>query len=125
MRLAVIASMKSGLEQFIYREIDELAERGIAIRLFPTKHRPGLYNPPPEWDCQRWSWWKVLGCQPGRVLRMPILYIRALVSAIRYSAIVDFLLAAHFAGEMGDVDAIYATFGDRKLFVGYFCKRLL
>jgi glycosyltransferase involved in cell wall biosynthesis len=117
--------MKSGLEQFIYREIDELAERGIAIRLFPTKHRPGLYNPPPEWDCQSWSWWKVLGCQPWRMLRMPIRYIRVLVSAIRYWAIVDFLLAAYFTGAMSDIDAIYATFGDRKLFVGYFCKRLL
>ena len=125
MRLAVIASLKSGLEQFIYREIDELTNRGISIRLFPTKHRAGLYNPRPEWDCQRWSWWKVLGSQPLRLLRMPLTYIRALIIAIRYRAVVDFLLAAYFTRAMGDVDAIYATFGDRKLFVGYFCKQLL
>ena len=125
MRLAVIASMKSGLEQFIYREIDGLATRGIAIRLFPTKHRPGLYNPRPEWDCQHWHWWKVLASQPLRLLSMPIAYFRALIIAIRYRAIVDFLLAAYFARSMSDIDAIYATFGDRKLFVAYFCKQLL
>ena len=86
MRLAVIASMKSGLEQFIYREIDGLAARGIAICLFPTKHRPGLYNPRPEWDCQRWTRWKVLACQPLRLLSMPIRYIVVLIQAIRYRA---------------------------------------
>ncbi|HEX4412601.1 MAG TPA: glycosyltransferase family 4 protein [Lacipirellulaceae bacterium] len=117
--------MKRGLEQFIYREIDGLASRGIAVRLFPTKHRPGLYNPPPEWDCQRWHWSAVLASQPLRLLSRPMAYIRALIIAIRYRALVDFLLAAYFVPSMSDVDAIYATFGDRKLFVGYFCKQFL
>lgn len=125
MRLAVIASMKSGLEQFIYREIDGLAARGMTIRLFPTKHRRGLYNPRPEWECQSWHWLAVLGSQPLRLLRMPVAYVRALMIAIRYRAVIDFLLAAYFVHSMSDVDAIYATFGDRKLFVGYFCKQLL
>ena len=45
MRLAVIASMKSGLEQFIYREIDEFAAEGIAICLFPDE-APTRAGPP-------------------------------------------------------------------------------
>jgi glycosyltransferase involved in cell wall biosynthesis len=42
---------------------------------------------------------------------------------LRHRAVVDFLLAAYFVSKMQDVDVVYATFGDRKLFTGYFCKR--
>jgi glycosyltransferase involved in cell wall biosynthesis len=55
---------------------------------------------------------------------MPVRYVTVLLEAIRYGAIVDFLLAAYFASGMKQVDAIYATFGDHKLYVGYFSKRL-
>ena len=40
-------------------------------------------------------------------------------------ALIDFFLAAHFTPRMKDVDVIYSTFGDRKLYVGYFSKCLL
>jgi glycosyltransferase involved in cell wall biosynthesis len=56
---------------------------------------------------------------------MPLRYATVLLAAIRYGAFVDFLLAAYFAPRMRKADAIYATFGDRKLFIGYFCKRLV
>jgi colanic acid/amylovoran biosynthesis glycosyltransferase len=51
--------------------------------------------------------------------------LTVLIEALRYGALVDFLLAVYFAPHLKEVDAIYATFGDRKLFVGYFGKRLL
>jgi len=125
MRLGVIASMKKGLEHFIYREVCGLADRGATISLFPTKQGPGLYNPRPEWNVARWSTWSVLLCQPLRFCAMPIRYLAVLLEAIRYGGLVDFLLAAYFVPQLRQVDAIYATFGDRKLFVGYFGKRLL
>jgi colanic acid/amylovoran biosynthesis glycosyltransferase len=125
MHLGVIASMKSGMEHFIYREVCELAGRGAAISLFPTKHRRGLYNPRPEWNVVYWNALSVILCQPWRFASMPIRYVAVLLTALRYGAVVDFLLAAYFAPRMGGVDVIYATFGDRKLFVGYFCKRLV
>jgi glycosyltransferase involved in cell wall biosynthesis len=56
---------------------------------------------------------------------MPRRYLAVLVEAIRHAAVVDFLLAAYFVPPMRAVDVVYATFGDRKLFVGYFVKRLL
>lgn len=124
MHLAVIASMKSGLEQFIYREVCALAARGATISLFPTKHRPGLYNPPSGWRVHRWRTASVLARQPWYFLRRPVQYVMLFVHAVRHRALVDFFLAAHFAPQMRDTDAIYATFGDRKLFVAYFCKRL-
>ena len=125
MHVGVIASMKKGLELFIYREVRELAARGASISLYPTKHEPGLYNPPPDWKVYRWRVASVFLCQPLRWAAMPVRYLTVLLAAVRYRALVDFFLAAYFAPHMRDVDVIYATFGDRKLFVGYFCKRLL
>jgi colanic acid/amylovoran biosynthesis glycosyltransferase len=125
MQLAVIASMKNGLEHFIYREVCELATLGAKISLFPTKHRLGLYNPRPEWGFHSWRAWAVICSQPWRFLAMPVRYLAALLTAIRHRALVDFMLAAYFVPRMKQADVIYSTFGDRKLFVGYFCKRLL
>lgn len=39
-------------------------------------------------------------------------------------AVVDFALANFFARHLGGVDVLYATFGDHKFFIAYFCKRL-
>jgi glycosyltransferase involved in cell wall biosynthesis len=55
---------------------------------------------------------------------MPVRYLKVLFDAMSYGALVDFMLAAYFAPGMKKVDAIYATFGDHKLYVGYFSKRL-
>ena len=125
MHLGVIASMKSGLEPFIYREMSDLARQGATISLFPTKHRPGLYNPRTEWTFHAWNVWWVILSQPWRFLAMPVRYVAMLLQGIRYGALTDFFLAAHFTPRMKDVDVIYSTFGDRKLYVGYFSKCLL
>jgi glycosyltransferase involved in cell wall biosynthesis len=125
MHIGIIASMKKGLEHFIYREVCGLADQGAEISIYPTKHRRGLYNPRPEWPVHRWRAWSVILTQPLQFLAMPVRYLSVLVSAIKYGDVVDFFLAAYFARRMQNVDVIYATFGDRKLFVGYFCKLLL
>lgn len=125
LRLGVIASMKRGLEQFIYRELCHLENAGVAIHLYPTKRGPGLYGPRDSWHVQSWSPWGVLFWQPLLFLRQPFAYAAALATAVRHGAIVDFLIAACFSRGMRQLDAIYCTFGDRKLFVGYFVKRLL
>ncbi len=125
MHIGVILSMRNGLEHFVYREISELAREGATISLFPCKHRRGLYNPRPEWNYYPWRIWRVLASQPLRFLSMPGRYLSVLWLAIKYRAIVDFLLAAYFSRWLKSVDVIYATFGDRKLFVGYFAKLLL
>ena len=125
MHIGVILSMKNGLEHFVYREVSELANQGATISLFPCKHRRGLYNPRPEWNFYPWRIWQVLLCQPLRFLAMPIHYLVVLWEAVRHRAVIDFLLAAYFAPYMQSVDVIYSTFGDRKLFIGHFAKRLL
>lgn len=125
MHIGVILSMKNGLEHFVYREVSELSARGVTISLFPCKHRRGLYNPRPEWNYHPWRIWQVLLCQPLRWLGMPVRYLAVLWEAIHHRAVTDFLMAAYFAPWLEEVDVIYSTFGDRKLFIGYFAKRLL
>ena len=51
-------------------------------------------------------------------------YFTLLLEAIRMSTVVDFALAVNFARQLNGVNVLYATFGDRKFFVAYFCKRL-
>jgi colanic acid/amylovoran biosynthesis glycosyltransferase len=125
MHIAVIASMKKGLEHFIYREISYLEEQGATISLFPTKFQPGLYNARPTWRLCRWQLLTVLLLQPLFFVRSPLRYLQVMGEALAMGAVADGLLAWYFAQRMAEVDLIYATFGDRKFFVGYFCKRIL
>ena len=64
--------------------------------------------------------WKLL-----RLLSMPIRYIVVLDTSDSISRDRRLYVGRVFAPAMKDIDAIYATFGDRKLFVGYFCKQLI
>jgi glycosyltransferase involved in cell wall biosynthesis len=125
MQVAVIASMKRGLEHFIYREMVFLENQGCLIRLFPTKIGSGLYAPKKEWNACRWRLAWVVAVQPLCFLREPWLYLRLLWETLTTAGFADLALAWFFASKMRDVDVIYATFGDHKLFVGYFCKRIL
>lgn len=125
MRIGVIATMKRGLEQFVFREMVLLQERGYSIKLLPTKCGPGLYMPRSEWETVAWSPLQVCLSQPYLFLTAPALYLRLLFEALRYGALTDFALAFYFSKHMEDVDVIYSEFGDHKLFVGYFCKRIL
>lgn len=67
----------------------------------------------------------MLSAQPARLLQSPLRYLRVMWEALRVGALVDAMIAAYFVPAMADVDVLYATFGDRKFFIGYFVKRLL
>ena len=125
MHIGVIASMKRGLEHFVYRELVMLEEQGATISVFPTKYRSGLYNPHKNWGLYPYSVILVLLSQPFFFLSSPGKYTRLLLHAIRMSAVVDFFIAWFFSQNMRSVDLLYATFGDRKLYIGYFCKLIL
>jgi colanic acid/amylovoran biosynthesis glycosyltransferase len=125
MRVGVIASMKKGLEHFIYRELLLFAAQGCSLSLFPTKYQLGLYNARAEWALHRWHPVVVMLWQPYFFLKAPLRYLRILRQAVSTRALVDFALAWYFARHMTDVDVIYATFADHKLFIGYFCKLIV
>lgn len=123
-KIGVIASMKMGLEQFIFRELSHLESIGAEVTLFPTKYGQGLYSAKDSWKVQRWNVLGILLAQFAVFFQNPTRYLKALWIALTHKAVVDFLLAANFAKEFKQQDVIYSTFGDRKLFVGFFGKLL-
>ena len=57
--IAYIVSAKSGLESFIFQEIDLLRKKGINIHLFTTKYlKDDIFCPPKEWPCEKISFIK-------------------------------------------------------------------
>ncbi len=125
MHAAVILSLKRGMEHFVYRELSTIADQGATLSLFPTKKRVGLYNPKPEWIVVYWNPLLVLLYQPIFAFWKPKKYFSLLLMAIRFGAIMDFLIAWYFSSQMNNVDVIYSVFGDHKFFIGYFCKEIL
>ncbi len=124
LHIAVIASLKRGFEHFIYRELTILEKNGATINVYPTKVGPGLYSPRPTWNFHPWSVLAVLLANLVTAVTRPTKYFPLLLEALRFSAVVDFVLAVNFSRQMDGVNVLYSTFGDRKFFIGYFCKRL-
>jgi glycosyltransferase involved in cell wall biosynthesis len=125
MHIAVIASMKKGLEHFVYRELLTFTAQGHSISLFPTKYRSGLYNAKDGWALHIWHPASLVLWQFYFLISSPILYMRLLREALITRSVVDFALAWYFSRNLSGVDIIYATFGDHKLFIGYFCQQIV
>lgn len=124
LHIGVFASLKRGFEHFIYRELTILERNGAKISVYPTKVGAGLYGPRPSWDFHPWSALAVIFANLLTAVTRPTTYFPLLLEALRHSALVDFVLAVNFARQLEGVNVLYATFGDRKFFVAYFCKRL-
>jgi len=124
--VAYLVSMGAGLEAFIYREIGALYARGYSIILFATKFKAGdVYAPRPDWPYHILPMGQLLLHFPFLLLRM-CLRPGLLVEAIRDRGLLDLLFATRFAPIMvkEGVRQIHCHFGDHKLFIGYYCKRL-
>lgn len=114
--------MKNGLEHFVFRELSVMTECGHSVSIFTTKYKRGLYNPLPEWNTYRWQTLQVVLMQILFFLRSPGRYLHTLRIAHRHRAYADMMLAWYFAEKLAQTDVIYSTFGDHKLFIGYFAK---
>jgi glycosyltransferase involved in cell wall biosynthesis len=117
--------MKYGLTQFILRDIQALMEKGHQLRIFTLRRASGQYAPAPEWDVRAASAWRIVLAQLWFLLRHPLLYLRLLRTAIRTRSLTDLAIAVSFANQIRDLDMIYAYFGDHKLFIGYYLKRIV
>jgi glycosyltransferase involved in cell wall biosynthesis len=125
--IAYVVSMREGLNAWTFREIEALMEDDINVSIFPLGYASGPYMPKPDWDCYRFNKWLVILRQPLWLIRHPITYIRLLLEAIRTRSPIDFLLGFDFAQQMAKrrVEMIHCVFGGHKLFVGYYCKKIL
>ena len=84
MHLGVIASMKSGLEPFIYREMSDLARQGRRSAFFRPKIGRASTTRVPSGTFHAWNVWWVILSQPWRFLAMPVRYVAMLLQGIRY-----------------------------------------
>jgi len=123
--VGVIASLKKGFEPFIHAEVAKLVELGNRVIILPTKVGPGLFPPEPDWRVLSNGFVNLLRGNFLTLLRRPVAYLRLFSEAIRTNGVVELILACAHADKMRECDVIYATFADRKLFVGYFLKKLL
>ena len=124
MRIALITSMKYGLTQFIFRDINALVNKGHDVRIFTLHNKPGLYNPLPGWTVVTVQILSLLAAHVRLLMSRPLIYLQLLSFALRTKSMANFAIAVSFAEQMQDVDLMYAYFGDHKFFVGYYCKRI-
>jgi glycosyltransferase involved in cell wall biosynthesis len=127
LNVAYITSMKHGLPAFNYRELEELTKLGLNISLFPTKYGKGPYMPKKDWDCYIYNPYKVLFKQFFFFMRNPIKYVKILAEAVRSKSLMDMVIGFDFASQMKkkNIDRIHCHHGDHKLFIGYYCKKIL
>ena len=128
MKVAYILSMAtSGVSAWNYREIDILTQNGVQICAYPLTWTRGPYMPRPEWRFYRPNRLKTLLLQPLAFLANPGRYLKLLAFALKMRAPLEFLTANEFALDMRkqQVQHIHCHFGDRKLYTGYFCSRIL
>jgi glycosyltransferase involved in cell wall biosynthesis len=60
-------------------------------------------------------------------MRNPIKYVKILAEAVRSKSLMDMVIAFDFASQMRkkNIDRIHCHHGDHKLFIGYYCKKIL
>jgi glycosyltransferase involved in cell wall biosynthesis len=127
MKIGYVISIRTGMDSFVYREVDELIKMGLEIVLFPTKYNKGVYMPKEIWDYYIYHPFLVLIKQPLFFVKSPLHYLKLFYESIKTKSLLDFIIAFDFATQMKkkDVNRIHCHFGDHKLFIGYYCKRIL
>lgn len=125
--IAYIVPMGKGLESFVFREVECLMSRGMRLVLFSTKFRKhDIYSPKDGWEYYTFGMFRFLIFAPVIALRA-LLNLNLLHHALSHGTLVELAFALYYTPLMRRLCAekIHCHFGDRKLFIGYYCKRLL
>ncbi|HEY9202196.1 MAG TPA: glycosyltransferase family 4 protein [Gammaproteobacteria bacterium] len=124
--IAYIVAIGAGLESFVYREVDAITNMGQEIILFATKYVKGdVYSPKDKWQCFYLSLFSLIFQLPWLLLQS-LLKPALLVEAIKTNSLIDLIFALKYSPIMKKqgVKQIHCHFGDHKLFIGYYCKKL-
>ncbi len=128
MKVAYIVSIGKGLESFIYREVEEMIKRGIDITLFSTKYNPNdIFSPKEEWKVEKINLFSMFISFVVYLFSKPVQIIQLLQSSFKNKTLVELCIAFDYSRRMKKekIEHIHCHFGDRKYFIGYFCKELL
>lgn len=125
-KIAYIVPMGSGLDTFVYREVNELYKRGRKIILYATKYKKNdVFSPKKEWPYRTLTIKQLVLRSPALILKL-LLHPRLLVDALANKAFVDLVFALDFSPSIkkNSAELIHCHHGDHKLFIGYYCKLL-
>lgn len=125
-KLAYIVSMAAGLEAFIYREIEELERLGYEILLCATQYTQNdVFAAKTHWRYSVLSKKGLIFALP-RILRSWFSRWGVWREAWRTNSVIDLVAAIYFLPfiKQAGTEQIHAHFGDHKLFIAYYCKRL-
>lgn len=123
--VAFIISLKDGVPSFINRDIESLTKRGIDIHLYATKSGTGIYAPSISYETSKVL--AILRHNITLIFQEPRIYFTCLRRAVETRTMIEFAIGASYAVTMKKrlTRLIHCTFGDRKLFVGYYSSILL
>ena len=127
-KIAYIVSAGKGLESFIYREIEEMMRRGVKIILYTTKYKENdIFSPKKEWHVEKINYLKILSALMKQIILEPLKVLKLFKKAIHTKTIIEFLIALDYSQRMRSemIEHIHAHFGDRKFFIGFYCKKIL
>lgn len=125
--IAYLVSMTAGLEAFIYRELESLDGSGLKFVLFATKFKKNdVFSPKPHWRYIKLPAWEII-CTAPLLLGRLLLHPRLALEALKDGGLIDLVFAMKFSRNMRklDIRQIHCHFGDHKLFIGYYCSRIL
>ena len=125
--IGYIVSAGNGLESFVYREIEYLIKQNVKVKIFTTKYKKGdVYSPKQSWPTFHLSKVKLILLLPALVIAL-IARHKLFLEALKSNSVVDLVFAIFFSFHMKrqGVEKIHCHFGDHKLFVGYYCKKIL
>jgi len=127
-KVAYIVSAGKGLESFVYREIKEMLKRDINVYLYTTKYKENdVFSPKKEWNVEKINYGKIVFESIKKMFFNPKQFLALLKEAIKTNTLIEFLIALDYAQRMKKegIEHIHAHFGDRKFFIGVYCKKLL
>ena len=123
-KIGYIISMPKGIESFIYSEIKELINDGFEIHIFPTKFSKGPYMPEKGWKIYNYNLFLLIIKEIYYAILFRQLFWKYLFFAVRTIVLLEFLIGVDFAYGMKKrkIERIHCHFGDKKLFIGFFCR---
>ena len=124
-KIAYITSGKIGIHSFTYNEINELEKESNRIVLCLTQLNPGPYMPSDNWEILIASKHILIIPLLKLLLRHPKKFANLFKKAIASKAIPYFFIAVFFYDRLRNITSIHCQMGDKKLFIGYFLKKLL
>lgn len=126
-KIVYITSGKVGIHRFTYNELVELENNGVEFFLCFTQFNPGPWMPLDHWSVVVASKKQAFLGFLQLLITQPILLLSLLLEG-RINKVLPYLfiaLSLYRSLMQNSVSSIHCQMGDKKLYIGYFLKKLL